>query len=98
MPMSITNNFRKIDPSNWRRGPSHAPAGVWTAFGIHLSDMFIVRWQTGLGSCAHRIANFPIARILSVLRFEFENGASGRITCLSTQPFYGRFTMVCDQD
>ncbi|MGA9816593.1 MAG: hypothetical protein WBQ54_06535, partial [Pseudolabrys sp.] len=23
--------------------------------------------------------------------------ASGRITCLSTPPFYGRFTLICDQ-
>jgi predicted dehydrogenase len=28
---------------------------------------------------------------------DFENGARGRITCLSTPPFYGRFTLVCDQ-
>jgi predicted dehydrogenase len=35
------NNFRKMDPSNWRRDPKHAPAGAWTALGIHLGDMFV---------------------------------------------------------
>ena len=28
---------------------------------------------------------------------DFENGARGRITCLSTPPFYARFTLICDQ-
>jgi predicted dehydrogenase len=28
---------------------------------------------------------------------DFTDGARGRITCLSTPPFYGRFTLVCDQ-
>ena len=35
------NNFRKMDPSNWRRDPKHAPAGAWTALGIHLGDLFV---------------------------------------------------------
>src|SRR5262245_9479289 len=35
------NNFRKMDPSNWRRDPQQAPAGAWTALGIHLGDMFV---------------------------------------------------------
>ncbi len=35
------SNFRKMDPSNWRRDPRHAPAAAWTALGIHLGDMFV---------------------------------------------------------
>jgi predicted dehydrogenase len=35
------SNFRRMDPSNWRRDPRHAPAGAWTALGIHLGDMFV---------------------------------------------------------
>ena len=35
------SNFRKMDPSNWRRDPQHAPAGAWTALRIHLGDMFV---------------------------------------------------------
>ena len=27
---------------------------------------------------------------------DFANGARGRITCLSTPPFYGRFTLIGD--
>jgi predicted dehydrogenase len=34
-------NFRKMAPSNWRRDPKQAPAGAWTALGIHLGDMFV---------------------------------------------------------
>src|SRR5690606_5921001 len=33
------SNFRHMDPSNWRRDPRHAPAGAWTALGIHLGDL-----------------------------------------------------------
>ena len=32
------NNFRKMEPGNWRRDPRHAPAGAWTALGIHLGE------------------------------------------------------------
>src|SRR6185369_7116010 len=35
------SNFRKMDPSNWRRDAPHAPSGAWTALGIHLGDMFV---------------------------------------------------------
>jgi predicted dehydrogenase len=28
---------------------------------------------------------------------DFTSGARGRITCLSTPPFYARFTLICDK-
>jgi len=93
------NNFRKMDPSNWRRDARHAPAGAWTALGIHLGDMFV-----SLAGKPVRVAARTASQIFPVpsedfvsAEIDFENGARGRITCLSTPPFYGRFTLVCDQ-
>ena len=94
------NNFRKMDPSNWRRDPKHAPAGAWTALGIHLGDMFVsFAGQPIRVERAHRFADIfpaPSEDFVSA-EIDFANGARGRITCLSTPPFYGRFTLVCDQ-
>jgi predicted dehydrogenase len=93
------DNFRKMDPANWRRDPKHAPAGAWTALGIHLGDMFVslagkpVRVAARTGS---QIFPAPSEDIVSA-EIDFENGARGRITCLSTPPFYGRFTLLCDK-
>jgi predicted dehydrogenase len=93
------SNFRKMDPTNWRRDPKHAPAGAWTALGIHLGDLFVslagqptrVRART-----ASQIFPPPSEDFVSA-EIDFENGARGRITCLSTPPFYGRFTLIGDQ-
>ena len=93
------NNFRKMDPSNWRRDPEHAPAGAWTALGIHLGDMFV-----SLAGKPTRVAARTASQIFPPpsedfvsAEIDFENGARGRITCLSTPPFYARFTLICDQ-
>jgi predicted dehydrogenase len=93
------SNFRRMDPSNWRRDPRHAPAGAWTALGIHLGDMFVSlagRPTRVTGRTASQIFPHPSEDFVSA-EIDFENGARGRITCLSTPPFYGRFTLVCDQ-
>jgi len=93
------SNFRKMSPSNWRRDPKHAPAGAWTALGIHLGDMFVslagepVRVSARTAS---QIFPAPSEDFVSA-EIDFASGARGRITCLSTPPFYGRFTLVCDQ-
>jgi predicted dehydrogenase len=93
------NNFRKMDPSNWRRDPKHAPAGAWTALGIHLGDMFVSlagRPTRVSARTASQIFPAPSEDFVSA-GIEFANGARGRITCLSTPPFYARFTLICDQ-
>jgi predicted dehydrogenase len=93
------NNFRKMSPSNWRRDPKHAPAGAWTALGIHLGDMFVslagkpVRVSA---RAASQLFPHPSEDLVSA-DIDFDNGARGRITCLSTPPFYARFTLICDQ-
>ena len=93
------NNFRKMDPANWRRDPRHAPAGAWTALGIHLGDMFVSfagKPVRVAARTASQIFSAPSEDFVSA-EIDFENGARGRITCLSTPPFYGRFTLVCDK-
>jgi predicted dehydrogenase len=93
------SNFRKMDPSNWRRDPRHAPAGAWTALGIHLGDMFVSlagRPTRVAARTASQIFPSPAEDFVTA-DIDFANGAHGRITCLSTPPFYGRFTLVCDQ-
>jgi predicted dehydrogenase len=93
------NNFRKMDPSNWRRDPKHAPAGAWTALGIHLGDMFVSlagKPTQVAARTASQIFPAPSEDFVSA-GIDFENGARGRITCLSTPPFYARFTLLCDQ-
>lgn len=93
------NNFRNMDPSNWRRDPKHAPAGAWTALGIHLGDMFCSlagRPVRVAARTASQIFPKPAEDFVSA-EIDFASGARGRITCLSTPPFYGRFTAICDQ-
>lgn len=93
------SNFRNMDPSNWRRDPRHAPAGAWTALGIHLGDMFV-----SLAGAPARISARTASQIFPApsedfvsAEIDFSDGARGRITCLSTPPFYGRFTLFGDQ-
>jgi predicted dehydrogenase len=93
------SNFRKMDPSNWRRDPKHAPAGAWTALGIHLGDMFVSlagRPTRVAARTASQIFPSPSEDFVSA-EIDFASGARGRITCLSTPPFYGRFTLIGDQ-
>jgi predicted dehydrogenase len=93
------SNFRKMDPSNWRRDPKHAPAGAWTALGIHLGDMFVslAGMPTRVAArTASQIFPSPSKDFVSA-EINFANDARGRITCLSTPPFYGRFTLIGDQ-
>ena len=35
------DNFRKLAPDNWRLSAESAPAGMMTAVGIHMTDLFI---------------------------------------------------------
>jgi predicted dehydrogenase len=93
------SNFRKVNPANWRRDPKHAPAGAWTALGIHLGDLFV-----SLAGQPIRVAARTVSQIFPApsedfvsAGIDFAGSARGRITCLSTPPFYGRFTLIGDQ-
>ena len=93
------SNFRKMSPTNWRRDPKHAPAGAWTALGIHLGDMFISLAGKPLRVSARTASQIfpPPGEDFVSAEIDFAGGARGRITCLSTPPFYGRFTLFGDQ-
>jgi predicted dehydrogenase len=93
------NNFRNMDSSNWRRDPKHAPAGAWTALGIHLGDMFVSLAGKPVRVTARTASQIfpPPAEDFVSAEIDFASGARGRITCLSTPPFYGRFTLIGDQ-
>jgi predicted dehydrogenase len=93
------NNFRNMDPLNWRRDPRHAPAGAWTALGIHLGDLMV-----SLAGAPTRVAARTASQIFPApaedfvsADVDFAGGARGRIACLSTPPFYARFTLIGDQ-
>ena len=77
----------------------HAPAGAWTALGIHLGDMFVSLADKPVRVAARTASQiFPApSEDFVAAEIDFANGARGRITCLSTPPFYGRFTLFGDQ-
>jgi predicted dehydrogenase len=93
------NLFRAIDPANWRLSRADAPAAAMTALGIHLTDMFV-----SLAGAPVRVAArtatlmfTPPAEDFVAAEIDFANGTRARITCLSSVPFYGRFTAIGDQ-
>src|SRR5690606_1193715 len=91
--------FRKLDPANWRLSRTDAPAGAKTALGIHLPDMFISlagKPARGAARTARHVFPEPADDYVAV-DIDFASGASGRITCLSATPFYGRFTVYGDK-
>lgn len=100
MDANVSHNiFRKMDPSNWRRNSKHAPAGAWTALGIHLADLFVSLAGRPVRVSARTTSQIfqPPSEDFVSAGMDFENGARGRITCLSTPPFYARFTLIGDQ-
>lgn len=94
------NIFRSMDPAtNWRRDPKHAPAGAWTALGIHLSDLMVSLAGQPQRVAAHTRSQLftPPSEDFVSAEIDFADAVRGRITCLSTPPFYGRFTIYGDQ-
>jgi predicted dehydrogenase len=91
--------FRGLDPANWRLSRANAPAGAMTALGIHLTDMFVSlagKPQRVVARTARHVFPAPAEDYVAV-DVDFANGVTGRITCLSATPFYGRFTVYGDK-
>ncbi len=90
--------LRSLDSSNWRLAPAHAPAGLMTGVGVHLTDLFVsfagpaseVRAQTA------RMAFSPPAEDFVATSIRFKSGVRATMTSLSCTPFYGRFTAYGD--
>ena len=92
------DNFRRLAKDNWRLSPESAPAGMMTAVGIHMTDLFIklagpvreVRARSARLIFQPPAEDFVSANIL------FRSGAIGSFTALSITPFYARFTIYGD--
>jgi predicted dehydrogenase len=92
------DNFRKLAKDNWRLSPESAPAGMMTAVGIHMTDLFIklagpakeVRARSASLIFQPPAEDFVRADIL------FKSDAVGTFTALSITPLYARFTIYGD--
>jgi predicted dehydrogenase len=92
------DQFRHLDSSNWRLSSTHAPAGMMTAVGMHLTDLFIVfvgpptevRAQTATMVLQPPAEDFVGTNII------FKSGTRASINLLSVTPFYGRFSIYGD--
>jgi predicted dehydrogenase len=93
------NLFRNVDPNNWRLSRENAPAGAMTALGIHLTDMFVALAGAPARVSARTATLMftPPAQDFVAAEIDFANGTRARVTCLSSVPFYGRFTVIGDQ-
>jgi predicted dehydrogenase len=93
------NLFRSIDPANWRLSRENAPAGAMTALGIHLTDMFVSLAGVPVRVAARTATLMfaPPAEDFVTAEIDFASGTRARLTCLSSVPFYGRFTVIGDQ-
>ncbi|MCP4380851.1 MAG: Gfo/Idh/MocA family oxidoreductase [Hyphomicrobiales bacterium] len=92
------DQFRHLGASNWRLDPTHAPAGMMTAVGIHVTDLFAhlagpvaeVRARKGALVFDPPAEDFVSASIL------FKSGIRANLTSLSATPFYARVTVFGD--
>jgi predicted dehydrogenase len=89
------NQFQALDNANWRKDPKMSPAGMYTATGIHMTDMFCalagtpveVRAETDTLVFDKPMEDYVRAKIL------FKSGVHAMFSALSCTPFYGRFTV-----
>jgi len=93
------NYFAGPIASTWRQDPAQAPAGMLTALGVHITDLF----QSMAGPVgqvraikAHRSPDFPSDDVLSV-QLQFASGATGTLSHLATTPFYARLSVFGDR-
>jgi predicted dehydrogenase len=89
------DNFRKLAKDNWRLSPESAPAGMMTAVGIHMTDLF-VKLAGPAKEVRARSARFifqPPAEDFVSADILFKSGAVGVFRSLSITPFYARFTI-----
>jgi predicted dehydrogenase len=87
------NLFQRLPVSNWRLDPVHAPAGMMTAVGIHLTDLFVQYAGEADEVCARSAALVldPPAQDFITTNIVFRSGVRASMTCLSATPYHGRF-------
>ena len=93
------NMFAGAGGTGWRHDPKHAPAGTFTAQGVHLTDYI----QTLAGPVAQvdarlsrRSRDFPAEDVLAI-RMAFESGVTGFLSTIATTPFYQRVSVFGDR-
>jgi predicted dehydrogenase len=93
------DNFRKLASDNWRLSAKDAPAGMMTAVGIHLTDLFVhfVGPAKEVRATTASMIFTPPAEDFVSTSIVFESGARANLTSLSITPFYGRFTVFGDK-
>ncbi|CAG2151921.1 Gfo/Idh/MocA family protein [Cupriavidus numazuensis] len=91
--------FRKLDASNWRLDAKHAPAGMLTAVGIHVTDIFVA-----LAGPAHRVQARSESLVMpapvrdyTTATVAFASGAQATVSFLSVTPFHGRIAVFGDK-
>lgn len=91
--------FRKLDASNWRLDQKHAPAGMMTAVGIHITDIFVA--LAGPAASVRCITDSmvftPPAQDYISASIAFRSGVRGTVTFLSSTPFHGRIAIFGDK-
>lgn len=88
------NQFQALPKDNWRKDPKMSPCGMYTATGIHMTDLFCalagtpveVRAETDTLVYDKPMEDYVRAKIL------FKGGVHAMFSALSCSPFYGRFT------
>lgn len=90
--------FRNLATDNWRLSTTNAPAGMMTAVGIHLTDLFVhlVGPASDVRARTDSMIFDPPAEDFVSANITFRSGARATLTSLSVTPFYGRFTIHGD--
>lgn len=91
--------FRKLDTANWRLSQKDAPAGMMTAVGIHITDIFVaLAGPVDSVSCVtDEMVLAPPAQDYVSAAIKFRSGARGTLTFMSATPFHGRIAVFGDQ-
>jgi predicted dehydrogenase len=93
------DNFRRLTVDNWRLSTNNAPAGMMTAVGIHLTDLFVhfVGPATEVRASTASMIFTPPAEDFVSASIVFKSGARATFTSLSITPFHGRFAVFGDK-
>ena len=93
------DNFRKLASDNWRLSAKNAPAGMFTAVGIHMTDLFVhfVGPASEVRATTASMIFAPPAEDFVSTNIVFKSGARANFTSLSITPFYGRLTVFGDK-
>lgn len=93
------DGLRNLDSSNWRKDPTHAPAGLLTGLGVHITDWFqdTLGPVTRLTAEANRGSRMGLTDEAISVKLEFETGVTGWLCCLGITPFYFRLVVFGDR-